>query len=229
MRKSKVVVVIISFVVLLLMAGCNKKQSTGTAYDSLKESSPTEIEGEKTTVKEVELIVENVAIVSDDERIERDGTLGIATFTADGKVYMIGHETDQKVGSKVYKVNKSDNRINESDLIGEVIANQEKGVLAEPSSFTKTYSKITVAKTAHLGEATLLGRDDDGNICEYPINIEAFEEEKDMIFYSFPEAYSKEGSAGAPIIQDNKLIGVDFGTTQEEGKGVGWTIWSILP
>ena len=215
----KIVLFVVMMFILFSITGCSSAKAT--PYERLVKKSPQSVKSTTTTIDKVTLLSENIILVSGTL-----GTRGIATFETDGKIYLMGHLVRQPVGSFVVKVDKTNNEIEASNLIGEVISNTENGVIAVERRSIREYETIPVAKSAHLGEAFILGRDEEGNIKEYPINIEAFKEDQNMFFYSSSEIEFCEGTSGSPIIQNNELIGVHFATMQEE-KGCAWLIWNL--
>lgn len=216
--KRKVIAFLFILVALFSMTGCNAT----SPYEKLIKSSPDSIECTTTTIDSVELLSEYVLIVSEDS-----ATRGVASFQTDNKIYLFGHQVSEQVGSFVFKVDKSNNRIDTSNLIGEVISNTENGVVAEQLRNIREYSSIPIAKTAQLGEAFMIGRDENGDICEYDITIEAFKEEQSMFLYSSSEVQFGNGLSGSPIIQNGELIGVHFASTEDGKIGVSWIIWDL--
>lgn len=216
--KRKVIAFLFILVALFSMTGCNAT----SPYEKLIKSSPDSIECTTTTIDSVELLGEYVLIVSEDS-----ATRGVASFQTDNKIYLFGHQVSEQVGSFVVKVDKSNNRIDTSNLIGEVISNTENGVVAEQRRNIREYSSIPIAKTAQLGKAFMIGRDENGDICEYDITIEAFKEDQSMFLYSSSEVQFDNGLSGSPIIQNGELIGVHFAGTEDGKIGVGWIIWDL--
>lgn len=216
--KRKVIAFLFILVALFSMTGCNAT----SPYEKLIKSSPDSIECTTTTIDSVELLSEYVLIVSEDS-----ATRGVASFQTDNKIYLFGHQVSEQVGSFVFKVDKSNNRIDTSNLIGEVISNTENGVVSEQLRNIREYSSIPIAKTAQLGEAFMIGRDENGDICEYDITIEAFKEDQSMFLYSSSEVQFGNGLSGSPIIQNGELIGVHFASTEDGKIGVGWIIWDL--
>lgn len=214
----KIIAFLVIMVVLFSMTGCNATSS----YDKLVKSSPKSIKCTTTTIDSVELLSEYVLIVSEDS-----ATRGVASFQTDDKIYLFGHQVSEQIGSFVVKVDKSDERIDMSNLIGEVISNTDNGVIAEQRGAMREYSSIPIAKTAQLGEAFMIGRDENGNICEYDITIEAFKEDQSMFLYSSSEMQFCNGLSGSLIIQNDELIGVHFASTEDGKIGVGWIIWDL--
>lgn len=216
--KRKLITFLFILVVLFSITGCNAT----SPYEKLVKSSPNSIECTTTTIDSVELLGEYVLIVSEDSV-----TRGVASFQTDNKIYLFGHQVSEQVGSFVVKVDKSNNRIDTSNLIGEVISNTENGVVAEQHRSIREYSRIPIAKTAQLGDAFMIGRDENGDICEYDITIEAFKEDQSMFLYSSSEVQFCNGMSGSPIIQNGELIGVHFASTEDDKIGVGWIIWDL--
>lgn len=216
--KRKVIAFLFILVALFSMTGCNAT----SPYEKLVKSSSNSIECTTTTIDSVELLSEYVLIVSEDS-----ATSGVASFQTDDKIYLFGHQVSEQVGSFVVKVDKSNNRIDTSNLIGEVISNTENGVVAEQRRNIREYSSIPIAKTAQLGEAFMIGRDENGDICEYDITIEAFKEDQSMFLYSSSEVQFGDGLSGSPIIQNGELIGVHFASTEDGKIGVGRIIWDL--
>lgn len=217
-RKSRTFIVIL--VALFSITLCNSIRLT--PYDRMVKASPKSITCMSTTIDSVELLSEYVLIVSDES-----ATRGIASFQTDGKIYLFGHPVTEQVGSFVVKVDKSNNSIDTSNLIGEVISNTENGVIAKQLRTIREYSTIPIAQTAQLGEAFILGRDNEGNICEYAITIEAFKEDQGIFCYSSSDMQFVNGSSGFPIIQNDDLIGVHFASTEDGKIGVGRIIWNL--
>ena len=215
--KRKVIAFLL-LVALFSMPGCNAT----SPYEKLVKSSPNSIECTTTTIDSVELLGEYVLIVSEDS-----ATRGVASFQTDNKIYLFGHQVSEQVGSSVFKVDKSNNRINTSNLIGKVISNTENGVVAEQCRSIREYSRIPIAKTVQLGNAFMIGRDENGDICEYDITIEAFKEDQSMFLYSSSEVQFYEGMSGSPIIQNGELIGVHFASTEDKKIGVARLIWDL--
>ena len=217
--KRRVVLLGIMLFILFFFSFCSTKT---TQYERLVKESPERVKSTTTTIDKVTLLSENVLIVS-----ETSAVRGIVTFETDEKLYLMGHLVRQPVGSFVVKVDATNNDIDVSNLIGEVISNTEDGVIAEKRRSIREYQTIPIAKSAHLGEAFILGRDDEGNIKKYSISVEAFKEDQNMFFYSSSEIKFCEGTSGSPIIQNNELIGVHFASTEDEEKGCAWLIWSL--
>lgn len=217
--KRKVIALLFMLVALFSMTGCKAT----SPYDNLVKSSPDSIECTTTIIDSVELLSEYIVVVSKETEI---GTTGVAAFQTDDKIYLSG-EFSQQAGSYVVKVDKSNKELEDSNLIGEVISNTDKGVIAKQRRNIREYSSIPVAKTVQLGKASMIGRDEKGNICEYDITIEAFKEDQSIFFYSSSEIQLCKEMGGFPIIQNGKLIGVHFGTAEDGKIGAGWIIWDL--
>ena len=170
--KRKVIAFLFILVALFSMTVCNPT----SPYERLVKSSPDSIECTTTTIDSVELLGEYVLVVSEDSAAR-----GVASFQTDDKIYLFGHQVPEEVGSFVVKVDKSSNRIDTANLIGKVISNTENGVVAEQRRNIREYSSIPIAKTAQLGEAFIIGRDENGDIFENDITIEVFKEDQSMI------------------------------------------------
>ena len=192
-----------------------------TMYERIVKESPEEIHCASTTADNVTLLGEYIAIVSENGA----GIRGVASFEKDGKIYLFGHSIEKPIGSLVFKVGKAKDEIKLSNLMGEVISNDKNGIIAEEYQKLGEYSTIPIAKSIRLGEAFLVERDDEGNIHQYPITIEAFSQEKDMFFYSSPEMQIENGISGMPIVQNNELIGVHYGRTKK--RDIGRIIWNL--
>lgn len=213
---------IIAFLVILMaffsMTGCNETPQ----YDNLVQPSPKSIECTTETIDSVELLCEYILLVSGDYSI-----YGVASFQTDNKIYMFGHQVSQPIIKSDVKVIKYNRKSDYSNLIGEVISNTEKGVIAEQRQTIREYSSIPIAKTAQLGEAFILGRDENENICEYKINIKKFKDDQSIFFYSSSEIEFCGGMSGSPIIQNGELIGVHYGCTEDGKIGAGRIIWDL--
>ncbi len=192
-----------------------------TVYDRIVKASPEKINCTNRTVESVTLMTEYVSVISKDGT----GTRGVASFENNGKIYLFGHSIKEPVGSLAFKVEEFSNEITANDLMGEVILNEKNGVIVEQYQAFREYTMIPIAKTAYLGKAYAVGRDNEGNICKYPITIEAFKEGSGVFFYNINMPLSN-GVSGTPIIQNDELIGVHYGTTKN-GKGIGWIIWHL--
>lgn len=195
-----------------------------TPYEYMLTTTPNSITCTTHIVDNVILLNEYVSLVSEDSE---NIIWGVASFETGGKIYMFGHDIPEEGINYVYKVDKFGDTIYTTNLMGYVISNEEDGVIAQEIFKIGKHSTIPVAKTAQLGEAFIISRDDEGNICKYPITIEAFKEDQNSFFYSSSEVQFGEGWSGSLIIQNNELIGVHYGCITETGKGVGRIIWDL--
>lgn len=198
-----------------------------TTYEDMLATTPDSITCTTQIVDNVVLLNEYVELVLED--YEKSGKCigGVASFETEGKIYMFGHGIPEECTNYVYKVDKFGDTIHTTNLMGYVISNEEDGVIAKEVSKIGEHSTISVAKTVQLGEAFILSRDDEGNICEYPITIEGFKEDQNLFFYSSSEVQLGKGWSGSLIIQNNELIGVHFGLTTGNEKGAGRIIWDL--
>lgn len=199
-----------------------------TPYEYMLATTPDSITCTTQIVDNVVLLNEYVELVSED--YEKSGKYigGVASFETKGKIYMFGHSIpEENTSYDVYKVDKYGDIIYATNLMGYVISNEEDGVIAQEIFKIGEHSTIPVAKTAQLGEAFILSRNDEGNICEYPITIEGFKEDEKSFFYSSSEVQLGDGWSGSLIIQNNELIGVHYGCTFENGNGMGRIIWDL--
>lgn len=221
--KRKIIGFLCALTILCCMTGCNET----SPYDKLVSSSPKSIQCTTATVDSVELLSEYIVVVP---KISKDSkvlaTEGVASFQIDDKIYLFGYPISEAIGSRVVKIDKFNPKLERSNLIGEVISNTDNGVIAERSNTIREYSSISIAKTAELGEAFIVERDENGDICKKSITIEAFKEDQNIFFYSSSEVQFGGGLGGYPIIQNGELIGVHFGST-EDGIGVGRIIWNL--
>ena len=216
--KRKIIAFVTTLIALFSITGCNNT----SPYDILVKSSPKSIECKTTTIDSVELLSEYVVVVSEDS-----ATRGVASFQTNNKIYLFGHEVSEQVGSLIVKVDKSNNELHTSNLIGEVISNTKNGVIAEQRRNIREYTSIPIAKTAELGRAFIIERDDNGNICQHAITIEAFKEDQSMFLYSSSETQFYNGQSGSPVIQNGQLIGVHFASTENGKIGVSRIIWDL--
>lgn len=222
-----------------------------TQYDNMVKSSPNSITCTTSTIDNVVLLGEYVLAVSDDDKVDGTCSAGIASFAVNGNIYMFGHEIEEEIGSSVFKSNRDNNQLYSSNFMGTIVSNANNGVIAKSSSSLTEYSTIPIADTIHLGEAFLLERDYEGNIYKHPITIdafvtlddeqsllfnspeseelEAFDKNHTVFFYSSSEIDFCEGQSGSPIIQDDELIGIHFGMTDTDNgeRGVSWVIWDL--
>ncbi len=199
-----------------------------TPYEYMLATTPDSITCTTQIVDNVVLLNEYVELCSED--YEKSGKCigGVASFETEGKIYMFGHGIpEEDTNYDVYKVDKFGDTIYTTNLMGYVISNEDDGVIAQEIFKIGEHSTIPVAKTAQLGEAFILSRNDEGNICEYPITIEGFKENQNSFFYSSSEVQLGDGWSGSLIIQNNELIGVHYGCTFENGNGMGRIIWNL--
>lgn len=179
-------------------------------------------------------IVENVTLLSEyvvtcDEK-GCGGTTGVATFETNGKIYLYGHSISNEIGNLVYKIKSSFDKeiiVSSSDLIGRVIANEEEGVIAEEYQKNREYKTIPIAKKIRLGEAYILARDEKGNFQKFTVNITNFQESEDFFYYTSSEVQFKKGMSGMPIVQNDELIGVHYGSNEDKTVGIGRIIWNL--
>ncbi len=217
MKRRQLIAFLFVLMMLFSIAGCNAI----SPYDKLAKSSPKNIKCDTTTLDSVDLLAENVLIVSDDSI-----THGVASFRINDSIYMLGHKTPESVGSFVVKADKS-NKIETSNLIGEVVSNGEDGVIAKQLRAIREYSSIPIAKTVQLGDAFIIGRDEEGSICRYAICIDAFKENQNIFLYSSSEIEFINGTSGSPIVQNGELIGIHYASTDDGKIGVGKIIWNL--
>lgn len=247
MKRIKIILAVLEL--LFSMIGSNNANLT--TYDDVIKASPNSITCTTTTIDNVVLLGEYVAIVSNISEKSGVYTVGVAPFETNGNIYMFGHRMEDEVGSSVFKADRASQYIYSSDLIGTVISNSVNGVVAESDLPLTEYSTIPIAKTIQLGDAFLLERDYEGTTYKYPITIEAittlgedqslllessqteeletFDRNQSVFFFSSSEIDLCEGMSGSPIIQNNELIGVYFGSMEtDDGKrGIAWVIWDL--
>ena len=199
-----------------------------TPYEYMLATTPDSITCTSQIVDNVVLLNEYVELVSEDYEKSGNYIGGVASFETGGKIYMFGHGIPEEYTNyDVYKVDKFGDTIYTTNLMGYVISTEEDGVIAQEIFKIGEHSTIPVAKKAQLGEAFILSRDDEGNICEYPITIEGFKEDQNSFFYTSSEVQLGDGWSGSLIIQNNELIGVHYGCTFENGNGMGRIIWDL--
>lgn len=199
-----------------------------TPYEYMLATTPDSITCTTQIVDNVVLLNEYVELVSEDYEKSGNCIGGVASFETGGKIYMFGHDIPEEYTNyDVYKVDKFGDTIYTTNLMGYVMSTEEDGVIAQEIFKIGEHSTIPVAKKAQLGEAFILSRDDEGNICEYPITIEGFKEDQNSFFYTSSEVQLGDGWSGSLIIQNNELIGVHYGCTFENGNGMGRIIWDL--
>ena len=170
-------------------------------------------------------IVENVTLLSEyvticDEK-GYDGTSGVAAFETNGKIYLYGHSTSNEIGSLLYKIKSSFDKevtVSSSELIGRVIVNEKEGTIAEEYQRIRQYTTIPLARTIQVGDAYILARDEEGNL---------HQEKEGVFYYTSSEVQFKRGMSGMPIIQNDRLIGVHYGSNEERAVGAGRIIWNL--
>lgn len=208
---------------------------------------------ETETIDSVTLLAEEVGVASNTDNVETASN-GIASFQTDEKAYIFGHWINNEVGSPVFKVSRTGKEISIGSHIGNVISNEDKGVVMKSYLDVTEYPSIPIAKSIQKGEAFILKRDECGNIHKYPITILDIatlgEDNNKSISISMNDLETGElrtintghiigyvsseydfgpGSSGAPIIQNDELIGVHFGNKYINNKnlGVAWVIWDL--
>ena len=155
-----------------------------TPYEYMLATTPDSIICTSQIVDNVVLLNEYVELVSEDYEKSGNYIGGVASFEIGGEIYMFGHGIPEEYTNyDVYKVDKFGSTIYPTNLMGNVISIEEDGVIAQEIFKIGEHSTIPVAKKAQLGEAFILSRDDEGNICEYPIIIEGFKEDQNSFFY----------------------------------------------
>ncbi len=234
MTRKKIAIVAWFILILIDIIICSRiitKMSTSevlTPYEYMLATTPDNITCTSPIVDNVVLLNEYVELISEDYENSGNYIGGVASFETGGKIYMFGHGIpEEDTNYDVYKVDKFGNTIYTTNLMGYVISNEDDGVIAQEIFKIGEHSTIPVAKKAHLGEAFILSRDDEGNICEYPITIEGFKEDQNSFFYTSSEVQLGDGWSGSLIIQNNELIGVHYGCTFENGNGMGRIIWDL--
>lgn len=199
-----------------------------TPYENMLATTPDSITCTTQIVDNVVVLNEYVELVPEDYEKSENYIGGVASFETGGKIYMFGHGIPEEYTNyDVYKVDKFGDTIYTTNLMGYVISTEEDGVIAQEIFKIGEHSTIPVAKKAQLGEAFILSRDDEGNICEYPITIEGFKEDQNSFFYTSYEVQLGDGWSGSLIIQNNELIGVHYECTFENGNGMGRIIWDL--
>lgn len=243
------------FAILLLVFSIGGKSALeleSTPDDMDVTVNPDSITCETETIDSVTLLAEEVEIAfTDAPEIKANG---IASFQTNGKVYMFGHWITNKHGNPIFKIGRTGEEISLDTQIDNVISNEDKGVVVKSSLDVTEYPSIPIAKSIQKGEAFILKRDECGNIHKYPITILDIatlgEDNSKSISISINDLETRElrtintghiieyvsseydfgpGSSGAPIIQNNELIGVHFCNKYINNKNLGgaWVIWDL--